>query len=236
MRNIIQDGKRLALLTAAAFLLIVGGLTAINNHRTAGAQTTYSIAQPSMTSTNTASVPAFTCNWGTSNICRVAINGTVYATPTLINPVDGGHYILELQQDGTGHTVPLPANVVAQGGGAGPVLSNLANSMEYIEMDYVASPIATAVPEYVISSTSSNMVLPQVNNQCEASAVMSAGIGTVNGACFSGAVAANCWIQGLATTPVVGDVITQSSVSSGTITVLGATASLNATVACARVK
>lgn len=148
MREIIQNGRRLALLAAACFLMLVGTFEFVEQDRSLNAQTVYTIQQPTIAATSTGSVPGFTCNWAISAVCRVLVNATVQVTPAFTNPVDGGRYVLQLVQQSGGLAVPLPANVVANGSTTQAVATALASQVQSITMDYVASPLSTAEPLY----------------------------------------------------------------------------------------
>ena len=68
-----------------------------------------------------------------------ALTLTADCTLTFSNPIDGGRYVLVLQQDATGGwTVTWPASVVWAGGVA-PTLSAGAGAIDQVELLYLAA-------------------------------------------------------------------------------------------------
>jgi len=152
------------------------------------AATTYTIANPSVTA------GAFTCDFGISSVCRVNLNGTITATPTIKNMVDGGLYTMEIEQDSIGHPVIMPSPIVDQGGGAAPPIAQLASQIDTLQLYFVASPLATATAQmYIVNRTTTS----SFRNKCGGSLLLSSGIANATASCLIGG-------GGAVSTPLIG--------------------------------
>lgn len=178
--------------------------------------------------TVTASAQAAACDWSVSPYCRVNVAGTALTTLTLGSPgapSDGSQYTLEFVQGTTGAPVTMPTAVVGNFGAAAPAVNTTASSDTLYILQYVAS----ATKYQVISAIGAGG-----SNGCAGTTTLASGIGTVTGACLSGASVVSCNSM-TAVTPVAGNVVA-CSVSGGTVKILAATASATDSVGWSRVQ